>query len=419
MKKTTLMGALLCLTITCTIGQNRVSVMFYNLLNYPTINEAARTDDLTLILNTYRPDIFAVCELNNATGASNILSILQMYDPTFQMATFVTNSSDDTNGNSNSLQQLIFYNHKVVLETQHSPLATSLRDINHYTFLLNSADLSSDPQRFDFYVTHLKASQGVTQEAQRAAMVNVFTADLANLPTDRHVLFAGDLNFYRNTEAANVALLDPTNNIRLIDPVNRQGNWHNNSSYIDTFTQSTSTTGVNGGASGGFDDRFDFIYLSQNFLTDSSFLFDPGSYQAIGNNGNNSCFNQRIDSNNCSGSSYTPTIRNALYNFSDHLPIFLEIQTDKVLSRERFETSKELLTLVNGNYVTNQLTIKLNNTNLPKPKLVFVNTLGQTIKRIAITNNSLTDIIVSDLASGMYYIKLENSNIGVLKFIKR
>lgn len=420
MKKTTTALALLCLLATFCFSQNRVSVMFYNLLNYPNINEAGRTDDLTFILNTYRPDVFAVCELNNSSGATSILNILQGYDNTFQMATFVTNSSDDTNGDSNSLQQLVFYNHKVLLETQHTPLATTLRDINHYTFKLNSEDVATDPIRFDLYIAHLKASSGVTNEAIRADMVNVFTTNLNSLPSDRPVIFAGDLNLYSNTEPANVELLDNTNNITLIDPVARQGSWHNNSSFNDVFTQATSTTGVNGGASGGFDDRFDFIYLSENFLTNPDLLYTTNSYRAIGNNGNPLCYNDPITDSDCSGTEYSSQVRDALYNFSDHLPIFLEIQTDQVLSlNDPVITNESIISFPNGNIATNDLIIQTKNLSVQQTRISIYNTLGQVVRQATITNNSLINVNVSDFSSGMYYIQLENSNIEALKFIKR
>ena len=420
MKKTTIAMALLCLMATFCFSQNRVSVMFYNLLNFPNINEAGRTDDLTFILNTYRPDVFAVCELNNSSGATSILNILQAYDSTYQMATFVTNSSDDTNGDSNSLQQLVFYNHKVLLETQHTPLATTLRDINHYTFKLNSEDVATDPIRFDFYIAHLKASSGVTNEAIRADMVNVFTADLNNLPVDRPVIFAGDLNMYNSSEPANVELLDNTNNITLIDPINRQGSWHNNSGFNDVFTQSTSTTSVNGGASGGFDDRFDFIYLSENFLTNPDLLYTTNSYRAIGNNGNPLCFNDNITDADCSGTEYSSQVRDALYNFSDHLPVFLEIQTDQLLSvNDQVAANDSLLSLPNGNIVSETLILQSKNLSTQQSRMLIYNTLGQVVKHVTITNNSLINVNISDFSNGMYYIQLENSNIEALKFIKK
>ena len=412
--------ALMCLFFSISYSQDRVSMMFYNLLNFPNVNGASRTADLSFILNTYQPDIFAVCELNNSSGASTILGILQGIDSNYQMVTFVTNSSDDMNGDSNSLQQMVFYNDtKVILETQHAPVPTTLRDFNHYTFKLNADDVATNPVFFDLYVTHLKASSGVTNENERLAMVNEFTTHLGTLPSDRPVILAGDFNFYSSSEPGNQELLDNSNNITLMDPANRQGSWHNNSSFIDVFSQSTSTTSINGGASGGFDDRFDFIYLSENFGTNPDLIYSPGSYRTIGNNSNINCYNQSITSNNCSGANYDFTMRNALRNFSDHLPIMLEIETDKTLSTPNFETSEEIINLVSGNMVDDQLTIQLKNTNLPKPKLILFNTLGQIIKRLPVANDTSVNIPVNDLSPGMYYIRLENSNIEALKFIKK
>ena len=50
---------------------------------------------------------------------------------------------------------------------------------------------------------------------------------------------------------------------RLFDPIDRIGNWHNNSSFSDVHTQSPRTAQFGGGASGGMDDRFDFILFSK------------------------------------------------------------------------------------------------------------------------------------------------------------
>ena len=51
--------------------------------------------------------------------------------------------------------------------------------------------------------------------------------------------------------------------------------------------------------------------------------------------------------------------------------------------------------------------------------MLIYNTLGQVVKHVTITNNSLINVNISDFSSGMYYIQLENSNIEALKFIKK
>lgn len=249
-------------------------------------------------------------------------------------------------------------------------------------------------------------------------MVDVFTADLANLPNDRAVIFAGDLNMYNSSEPANVELLDPTNDIVLFDPVNRQGNWHNNSSYLDVFTQSTNTTGINGGASGGFDDRFDFIYLSQNMQSTNELSYKAGSYQAFGNNNNPSCWNSSINSSDCSGATYDFTIRDALYNFSDHLPVVLELETNKTLTVPSELLIENFISFTQGNIVTNQLQLQINNENLKNETISIFNNLGQIVYEENIESRKNISINVSHLSSGIYYIRTSKHLRSTLKFLK-
>ena len=57
-------------------AQETFKVMFYNLLNYPLEDAVpGREQDLAFILADYQPDLFLVCELNNITGANNVLNI--------------------------------------------------------------------------------------------------------------------------------------------------------------------------------------------------------------------------------------------------------------------------------------------------------------------------------------------------------
>ena len=63
------------------------------------------------------------------------------------------------------------------------------------------------------------------------------------------------------------------NDGRLFDPIDRIGHWHNNSSYADVHTQSTRTTQFGGGANGGMDDRFDWLFVSEAILNDSSDMY--------------------------------------------------------------------------------------------------------------------------------------------------
>ena len=379
-------GLLLCNSIT---AQENFKVMFYNLLNYPLEDAIPnRIDDLGVILSDYQPDLFMVCELNNASGAMDILNSLQAnVSADFQMATFQTNTSDDSGSDQNDLQNLIFYNSsKFILQSQ-SVVTTIFRDFNIYKLRLNTADQDINPIDFDAIVCHLKASSGSANAALRLQMVEDLTAHLGTYPSDAKVVLAGDLNLYTSSEDAFQELTDLNNNIWFTDPVNRIGSWHNNSSYLDVFTQSTRTQNGLGGASGGFDDRFDFIMTTPNIMTDPELSYVSNSYKAYGNNNNSNCYNEAINSSDCAGSDYSLQIRNALYNFSDHLPVTLELQTNASLSINE-STVQNNFEFVGGNVINNYLHLKINpSTNINSPIAIY-NALGQLVERFNIENNS-------------------------------
>jgi hypothetical protein len=394
--------------------------MFYNLLNFPLQEPASRIQHLDFILNDYQPDLFMVCELNNMDGATSILATMQNINPNYAMANFVLNTSDDGFGNQNDLQNLIFYDSsKFVLESQ-DQVTTIYRDFNRYSLKLNTIEQSTNPLILEVFVCHLKATDD--DENLRLQMVNDLEIYLNNasnnFDSSSYVLLAGDFNLYTSSEPAFQRLLDNESTVTFVDPINRIGSWHTNIDYLDVFTQSTRTSSSLGGASGGFDDRFDFIMTSDNMLSNSELYYDNGSYQVYGNNNNPSCFNQEINSSSCSGSEFSVTIRNALYNFSDHLPVTLQLNTDQSLGVNR--TSEQIpLSLIRGNIIVDELTLKVNFGLISSRYIIIYNTLGQKVKTIAIDNSVLITEDLSTLANGLYYLLIENDqSFKPLKFIK-
>src|SRR5690606_38224226 len=101
-----------------------------------------------------------------------------------------------------------------------------------------------------------------------------------------------------------------------IDPLTLSGTW-NNEIYSPYHTQSTRTRQFGGGASGGLDDRFDMILMSQTVMEEGGVFFLPGSYFAFGNDGNH--YNDSI--NKMPNTAVTQQIANALHYASDHLPV--------------------------------------------------------------------------------------------------
>ncbi|WP_323789644.1 endonuclease/exonuclease/phosphatase family protein [Psychroserpens sp.] len=399
-------------------AQENFKFMFYNILNFPLEDAVPnRLQYLEVVLDDYRPDIFMVCELNNSSGAETILSALQFLNPNYESATFELNTSDDNISDQNDLQNLIYYDSsKFILENQ-SIVTSIFRDFNHYRMKINSLESATNPVFIDIIVCHLKASSGTENQALRFEMVEDLVAYLDTFPTDSNVVLAGDFNVYTHTEPAFQELIDSDNNntIDFIDPANQIGSWHNNTNYIDVMTQSTRTLNGFGGSTGGFDDRFDFIMTSENMATNPEIKFVENSYKVFGNNANVQCYNQAINSSDCSGPDYSAFIREALHNFSDHLPVTLEFQTNQSLSIEEF-TTVSTIQFVGSNIINDVLKLKLNPLTQIKT-LTITNNLGQIVKTISVKNSLYIEENMSSLANGIYYITSQEFQVKPLKFI--
>jgi len=411
---------IICLAFTHVSAQETVKVMFYNLLNYP-LEEAVpnRIDDLSYILNDYQPDLFLVCELNNITGAMDVLNTVKSaVNSNFEMATYVSNTSDDNFGDQNDLQNLLYYDSTKFTIEEEIIVPTYLRDFNVYRIQLNTINQATDPIEIYVIICHLKASSGTFNAQKRFEMVQDLETYLDTLPTDTNVLLGGDLNIYTNSEGAFQTLTSSANSITFVDPANRIGSWHNNPNYVDVFTQSTRTQNGLGGSTGGFDDRFDFILTSENMTSTADVTYVPNSYQVYGNNGLISCWNKSINSSDCetTGSQFSYELRNALHNFSDHLPVTLSLETDATfLSNEAVELLSGMqleTTIINQN-----LTLNIDHFDLYNERLNIYNNLGQNVKTFQMNSDSKQHFNVSDLQNGLYYLKVSNIPSNPIKFI--
>lgn len=403
-------------------AQETFKIMFYNLLDFPSEEPLSRIQDLNYVLGAYQPDLLMVCELNDFGGGEAILEgIHQTYNPHMAMATFFSNTSDDTIGDQNDLQNIIFYNTNTFTLLSQDIIPTLFRDFNRYTLRLNTLDQISNPIILDVFVCHLKASDGIENENLRKEMVDDLIAYLNDPSNDfdhnSHVILAGDFNVYSSSEPAFQELINPTNTISFIDPANRIGNWHNNVSFVDVFTQSTRTVTFLGGSSGGLDDRFDFIMTSENMQSDATLSFVPDSYNVFGNNNNPDCYNSEVNSSDCSGVEYDQALRDALYYFSDHLPVTLQLQTNQTLSAE-ISAMESPISFPRGNMVSSSLYLNVNNSLINNDVIIIYNNLGQKLKSIQIQSRNYIESNMIIFKPGVYYITLENHPMKPIKFIK-
>ena len=395
-------------------AQETINTMFYNLLEFPEASPGGRSEILRNIFSEYEPDIFMICELQSEAGADEILNITFNYDETtYSRSEFVANQSGGAD-----LQQLIYFkSDKFSLESSEI-IITNVRDINKYVLKLNTVDQQTDPVLIYIYVAHLKSSQGTTNQNLRLDMVSEFTADLELLDPNSYVIFAGDFNIYTSSEPAYQEILDNTNAIVMVDPINTPGSWHDNDSYQDIHTQSTRINSgpFGAGAGGGLDDRFDFITISENMTSDPKMNYITDSYKSFGNNGN--CFNLDISDESCLGE-FNQQLRNNLFSMSDHLPVVMQLETNKefILSTPEFSLIEEFT--ITNTLVNDILRISINNELAENSSFTIYNTLGQKVKEFNSSYELYIQANVSGLPSGLYYIKSNLTKSTVQKFIKK
>jgi endonuclease/exonuclease/phosphatase family metal-dependent hydrolase len=396
------------------IAQETIKTMFYNVFNYPSAPTPNRAQILSDILDEYQADIFMVCEVETQAGAVDILNdALNNTSIIYEKAPFVINQSSNS-----PLQQLVYFkSSKFSLELS-EVIVNNVRDINRYKLKLLSEDHQTNPLYIDLYVAHLKSSPGPANRQIRLEMVQEFTATLGDLDPNSYVIFAGDLNLYNATEPAYQELLSVDNPITFVDPLDAPGAWQDNPNFAYLHTQSTrlSNAGFGGGAGAGLDDRFDFILISENMLDSPELMYVEDTYKAFGNNGN--CLNNRIDSADCDGD-FGQALRSNLYWMSDHLPVVMNLQTDRVLSTNTSITNVELIKFPYGNMTNQNLAISVDPSIQQEIEFNIFNVLGQNIK--SIPNNGQTDysVDVSTFPQGIYYLTTTTQNIKTFKFIKK
>jgi endonuclease/exonuclease/phosphatase family metal-dependent hydrolase len=426
--KKILIFLILNLLVSVSFGQTRIKAMMYNVLNYSN-SEVSRnkTPFLSTILDEVKPDLFMVCEMIDEIGSNYLFeNAIIPFNENFQKAPFEENQS----GNSD-LQQMVYYNTKKLILEETRVITADTRDINKYTFKINTENASTHPILLEVFVTHLKASTGYSNRQRRLNSIQSFVSFTNNISNESHVLFAGDFNFYTSNEEGYQYLIDNSNPIVIIDPIDRPApdfpdngvNYYenydstyfwNNSTFADVHSQSTRTSNSglidDSGATGGLDDRFDFIMMSENFNTSSELYYIQDSYQTIGNNGN--CYNSYINNVNCSGE-FSQTLREALIEFSDHLPVVMEIETpENTLSTSLLEEINFIGSNVTEDY------LKITTTENIDSFKIYSST-GQLIKVIfkEKTGNNSINIDVKHISKGIYYLSHQKLR-KPLKFIK-
>ena len=213
----------------------------------------------------------------------------------------------------------LFYKTDYFTFVSNTPISTTLRDINEFTIVHN---ISQDTLRI--YVVHLKASTGTDNETRRLAEVTELRKVTDALGPTAFFIVLGDFNIYRSTEPAFQKLLDQSTSGYFIDPLNLTGVF-NQLAFAPYHTQSTRVRQFGGGATGGLDDRFDMILISQTVKDSGGISYIEDSTIPYGNDGNH--YNDSI--NAPPNLAVGQIIADALHYASDHLPVYASFSFDE------------------------------------------------------------------------------------------
>lgn len=393
-------------------AQETITVMQYNLLEYgnyqsgfaecyETNNNTQRKDECIRTLMDYvKPDILTVCEF----GATQALQTdFLRHNLNVNGISYWKSDNKINYANSNIINHIFYDSRKMELK-KHVALRTNPRDTDIYELYMKTSSLTAgDTIKLVCIVAHPKA--GMNYESERRALMQV-AMDYINLHyANDNVLIMGDFNMYRASETGYQLLTRTYSNsdVLFVDPLANLGGvgeWNNNINFAPFHTQSTRRYSDECFSSGGLDDRFDFILMSDEiYMGFNKIRYVSGSYHAVGNDANH--FDQSI---NQYGNAAVPAeVADALYDGSDHLPVTMKMTVYASLDLEEHDLGSFM---VYPNPTEDRLNVSVNGT------YSITNLMGQTV----LTGQDSNSIDISCLPQGIYFINIE----GVTrKFIKQ
>jgi len=372
----------------CSISaQQQIKIMTYNLLNYNGLDTTTRNPYFRTVLSSVNPDILVVEEITTQTQVNNFRTrILNSFGETYSAGTFIFNPSPGTNN-------ALYFKSSKVSFISNTAIKTELRDINEFKV---KSTVTGDT--LIIYAVHLKANSDTAAELQRAREVDSLRKVTNLLHSKTNFIVLGDFNIYKSTEPAYQKLLNQSNSGYFIDPFTLTGIW-NSSAYKQYHTQSTRTRSFGDGATGGLDDRFDMILISQEVINSGQITYVPGTYVPYGNDGNH--YNDSI--NRPTNTAVGQTIADALHYASDHLPVYATF----LFEPKDTTITLNLTTLVEGLYngsttISDTVKVYLQQAASPYAKVDSV--------KILLNSSGNGTGIFSKTPNGIYYIVVTHRN---------
>ncbi len=390
-----------------------VKIMCWNLLNYPNTTNA--TADTTLRHPFYRavvqyekPDILVTEENTSSTATTWFLNtVMNVSGTVYSKGAFINGPDTDNE---------IYFKSSDFTFISNTAIKTDLRDISEFKLTYIS---TGDTIRI--YAVHLKASSGAPYDAQRAVEVDSLRKVTNRLPAGSNFIVCGDFNFYGDYEPGYTNLLqnNSTDDGNFVDPINMTGTWHYYP-YRFYHTQSTRTTSFGGGATGGLNDRFDMMIFSTAISQGTSGIaYVAGSTTPVGNDGNH----YNLDINALPNTAAPSDVIDALYNASDHLPVYALFNFSSTSGIQTLENNSVDFSLSPNPVHTNAL-IKYTLNESTDVSIKIFDAIGKEVAMISYVYQSpgdhqVTETVFKNLEDGIYFIAFQSkNNFFTSKFIK-
>ncbi len=366
--------------------------MTYNLLRYPQAQASSREPRFKQIIEHVNPDILIVQEITSPSGVTSFQN--NVLGGKYKAGTFIDGYDMDN---------ALFYKDSLFTFLSNVPIPTQLRDISIFTLVHNFAK-----DTIIIHSAHLKAGSGSSEEQRRLNEVNQLRLRTDQYKSNTCYILVGDLNLYTSEEPAYQRLMDQTKSGYFLDPLNRPGSWGNNPNFADIHTQSTRVESLpDGGSSGGLDDRFDFILISQGIKDSGRVTYLEGSYTSFGNDGSH--FNKSI--NTAPYNVIGISMANALYLASDHLPVFADFEFEILTDiNERIENPVEFYLFQNYPNPFNPETII--NFSFNAKSGIFSGRQFVSLKVFDILGREISVLVNGILTPGTHSVKFDGTGLS-------
>ena len=400
-------------------AQETITVLQYNLLQYgnyqsgfaecfETNNNTQHKDEcIRTILDYVRPDIFTVCEFGKT---QQLQDDFLRHNLNIDGANY-WKSDNIINYANQSIINHIFYDSRKMELKKHVALRTSPRDTDVYELYLKTTELlAGDTVKLVCIVSHPKAGQ--SYETDRLSTMRTVMNHVEQHYANANVLIMGDFNMYRASESGYQLLTRTYSHSEslFVDPLSRVGGvgeWNNNEQYAPFHTQSTHRYSDECFLSGGMDDRFDFILMSDEiYMGFNKIKYVDNSYYAVGNDGNH--FNQSIDQNG--NTSVPEKVLEALFDISDHLPVTMKLNLYAQWGVDDVNVGGFR---VYPNPVDDVITVETQSL-APLQQYDITNLMGQTLMTGRLDDEK-QQINLSEIPAGMYFLRVNGITV---KFVK-